>query len=543
MLREIETFSRTGGQAGRKIIERLEFDFPAEAEVKRLLLGKRTKARSNESVPEGSIIIESLDPTLGGSQRLQLPLDHTVEMIAQGTRLNNICPQFVALYTIRLDGRTRLALTEPRPAGDLQGPPVNHLMALFMDDETRTQIREFTRDAFGLYFVVDPTMMTQFRIRLSAREPSDFQEEQSLDPRARAFHADALDIDEASDGIKAFTGLIAAVMSADFRIMLIDEPEAFLHPPLARKLGYRLANLAATRQGNVLASTHSSAFVMGCIQSGKNVNIIRLTYANGLATARYLAADELQTMMRDPLLRSANILDALFHQGAIICEADSDRAFYQEVNERLINFNSEGARDSVFLNAQNKQTVSRIAGPLRDMGIPAAVIVDLDMIKKGGEFKALLKECAVPQALINSLGQLRGEVMVRFQARGLDPKTDGCQQLLGGERQAAESLRAQLAAYGIFLVPGGELESWLKPLGATGHGSNWLISMFERMGSDPDGPSYVKPGEGDVWDFVKAVGGWIADPNRLGMPTDALNAAEKQELVDVHDAAATASRG
>ena len=84
--------------------------------------------------------------------------------------------------------------------------------------------------------------------------------------------------------------------------------------------------------------------------------------------------------MRDPLLRSTNVLNALFHRGAIVCESDVDRSFYQEVNARLL-VDSAGIRDSVFLNAQNKQTVRRLVEPLRKMGIPAVAVVDIDILK------------------------------------------------------------------------------------------------------------------------------------------------------------------
>ena len=69
------------------------------------------------------------------------------------------------------------------------------------------------------------------------------------------------------------------------------------------------------------------------------------------------------------------------------------------------------------------------------------------------------------------------------------------------------------------VIPGGELESWLKSLGGSGHGSSWLVDMFERLGEDPDLTSYVKPGEHDVWAFMGGVKAWLADPNRKGIPS------------------------
>ncbi|MEZ5475122.1 MAG: hypothetical protein R3E72_08975, partial [Steroidobacteraceae bacterium] len=57
--------------------------------------------------------------------------------------------------------------------------------------------------------------------------------------------------------------------------------------------------------------------------------------------------------------------------------------------------------------------------------------------------------------------------------------------LAEGDREAATNLLERLAEYGLFAVANGELESWLKQLGANGHGPAWLISIFERMGEDP----------------------------------------------------------
>jgi hypothetical protein len=34
----------------------------------------------------------------------------------------------------------------------------------------------------------------------------------------------------------------------------------------------------------------------------------------------------------------------------------------------------------------------------------------------------------------------------------------------------------------LFVVPNGELESWLKSLKARGHGPSWLVEVFEKMG-------------------------------------------------------------
>ena len=110
---------------------------------------------------------------------------------------------------------------------------------------------------------------------------------------------------------------------------------------------------------------------MGCVQGGAPINIVRLTFDNGSATARLLTKDRLVPLMRNPLLRSIGVLDALFYNAVVVTEADADRAFYQEVNERLLQANDpRGIEGCLFLNAQNKQTVWDIVHPLRELGQP-----------------------------------------------------------------------------------------------------------------------------------------------------------------------------
>jgi ABC-type polar amino acid transport system ATPase subunit len=338
ILREIETFSRMGSTEDRKIIDNISYILPNRDKLREILVSKSLQPLSNENVREGDIFVGRINLIEGQLDKILMPLNALLSILDNYNKVPDkdipgfICSNSINLFTIRLDGKTRFALTDDRLFDDLQREPTSHLMALFKDAKSRRTIRNITADTFGLYFTIDPAGLNRFRIRMSLREPSDSLEEQALDERARAFHANASGIAELSDGIKAFTGIISALFSSDYKIILIDEPEAFLHPPLIRKLGNYLARIATEREANVFSATHSSDFLMGCVQSGKPVNIIRLTYSSGTATARHLSSDKLKIMMRDPLMRSSGVLSALFHESAIVCEADTDRVFYQEIN-------------------------------------------------------------------------------------------------------------------------------------------------------------------------------------------------------------------
>jgi hypothetical protein len=295
----------------------------------------------------------------------------------------------------------------------------------------------------------------------------------------------------------------------------VDEPEAFLHPPLTRRLGKRLTELASERGANVLAATHSPDFVMGCVQSGQRINIVRLTYRRGVPSARLLPPGKLETMMRDPLLRSTGVLGALFHEGAVVCEADADRVFYSEINERLLTAGKQGADGSVFLNAQNKQTIRRIIRPLREMGLPAAAVVDLDLLKGREDFRDILQAAFVPEVFWDPWEETRRQLDQKLTNQ--EYKDGGLLRMGGGVRAAGERLLRDLAAYGVFVVPVGELECWLPELEVGGHGPDWLTRVFARMGTDPSRADYQRPARGGVWAFVQEIAAWVADPRRKGM--------------------------
>jgi ABC-type cobalamin/Fe3+-siderophores transport system ATPase subunit len=517
VLREIEQYCRNGEKdASAVILDNLTFSGLAADEASQAIEHIKQPPNPGDSVHVDHIFV--------GSRygRQQVPLSSLTQYIQNpSANLSAFCQWFFKHSTLILDGRNRINLVSEQSAGDLQQPPQSSLQVLFRDDAKRREVRRIVLEAFGSHFVIDPTSLGQLRIRLSLQPPVSDMQERGIHAAAVQFHSNAQLIEQASDGVKAFTGIITEVMAGDPRALLIDEPEAFLHPSLASKLGYEVSRAALSSDKRVFASTHSPTFVMGCIQSGAPVNIIRLTYREGVATARVLPSNEILELMRNPLLRSTGVLSGLFYEFVVVTESDADRAFYQEVNERLLRFKPEwGIPNCLFINAQNKQTIQTIIRPLRQLGIPAAGIVDIDVLKEGGtNWNNLLSSANVPAIAHGSLATMRSAVKQAMDNTGQDMKRGGGVAILQqAEQEAALNLLEQLAEYGIFVVPGGELESWLNQLGASSHGSSWLISVFEKMGEDPEALDYLRPSSGDVWSFIQSLKTWLIDSSRKGIP-------------------------
>lgn len=479
-LREVEAFCSTADPETR-VISDVQIAYPESVEEAMDLLDKfKAEPPTGTIIQNGQIYVKCYTP---GKEELSTGIIHVKDMEENIMNKNRgyLTSSIIRWYTIRLDGRTRLSLTDNQPAASLQDAPANHLVALLRDDAKRKKMRNLTKEALGLYFTVDPTGVPDFAIRLSRRPPRDDREERGLDDASVRFHSEAQPISEFSDGVNAFVGLAAAVTSLDHRIMMIDEPEAFLHPTLARLLARNLAEMAQERGATLLASTHSSSFLLGAIDSRADVTLIRLTYDGEMATTRMLESGQVSHMARSPLLRAARVLDALFSRAAVVVEGDTDRVFYEAVNASM--GGGKGIDQCLFINAQGKQSLYKIAGPLRRMGIPTAVVADFDIVNlHGDEWGNLLDSVGVPGAasLYSTCTDIVGE-LAWLKTGGGDPIHRRGLGVLDENRASASDLIRRLKERGLFIVEGGTVETWLPDLPR----ANWIEGALDLLDMYP----------------------------------------------------------
>jgi len=426
--------------------------------------------------------------------------------------------------SVVLDGSARLKLIEAQSTQSLASP-VNSFGRLAVNDAARTRLRSILFDAFGKYLAIDLSQRTATASLCFSDKAPELSLERSWTAEAMQFFRECVPIEQFSDGVRAFTGIMVELFAGDPSVLVIDEPEAFLHPSLAFMLGREISRPESTGPTkNVFIATHSSSFLMGCIQSGASVNVVRLERSGGNPTARLLDANSLRVLMRNPLLRSVGAVEALFYDFVVVTEADADRAFYDEINHRLLMVGDpRGISNCLFLRAQNKQTVPDIIKPLRALGIPAAGIIDIDVYEEGGKVWANLVESAgMDSTTADGSAIVRSKVKAFFDASADQPpkKHGGVAVLEGASLRAANGLFDQLDDYGIFTVRRGEVEHWLPGVApAKLHGPAWLVEAFAEMGDDPNATSYMRPTKGDVWDFIGQIGTWLSNPKRKGSNT------------------------
>jgi hypothetical protein len=503
---------------GGRVIARVAITTPADRDEALEFLGQRIHQIVDHHVYLRAFSPDAQQMPGSGTIALQLELLGPDRGGMEAAALRLLQP-----YTLALNGRQRFDLATGRASGPLDEPPTSHWMAIERDDTIYAEVDGMIKAAFDEHLALQTFRPPTIEPAL-AQGPMTDDLRHSTAPAAVAHQRDATPLSEMSDGVQVFAGLVAAVAALPHILLLVDEPEAFLHPTLARRLGANLARIARERDARLFAATHSADFLLGCIEQVPETTVLRLDYRQRVATSHALTASEVATLSKDPLLRSADALRALFARSAVVCEADADRAFYEEINRRLLDVDGRrGARDCVFLNAQNWQTTLRLAQPLRSAGVPAAVVLDLETLASDDAWAGIVGMGVVAQEERDRILQLRAAARDAIVACGshaetapLRVKVQGLTALDPEQARVVRAALDELASIGVFLVEVGELERWLPQFHCTNK-QTWVTDMFDRMGSASSG-TYVAPGQGDVWEFIERVASWLEDPNRKGMP-------------------------
>lgn len=363
-------------------------------------------------------------------------------------------------------------------------------------------ISDRTRRAFDLEIALDNfTNPGALEIRVA----SDFTGLRRDDRgSARVFMEGCARLDEQGDGLRSFVATLGAARAVTREVFLIDEPEAFLHPPQAFQIGRSLAE-GDFGQKQFICATHSADFLRGVLSVRTDITVIRIARSTSGQNITALSPAELARLANDPVLSSGRVLDGIFYRQVVITESDGDSVLYGSLSNQ-----ADRAGETYYVNAYSKQATATVSAPYRHMGVPHAAIVDIDLVRVAPEFErvanAFLKDTSdvlnlasqvracidatAPEELIsNSLQQvenlraalarerfdgperelewLRARLSdIRADANAWsDIKRSGIHsiRLTPGAREALQKLIAACAESGLFLVPVGEREGWLAP--------------------------------------------------------------------------------
>jgi len=257
----------------------------------------------------------------------------------------------------------------------------NLLQALYeQGPETEDLFRSIIKGAFNVDIKLDYSSLCALILRVSDK----FGEIPEDPRRARQIFKNFEKLDDQGDGLKSFVATVLAMLVSNKPVLLIDEPEAFLHPPQARKLGELIAQYSRDRQ--MFIATHSSDLLSGILaKRQEDVTVIRIDRQKNNNKIDSIDHTHLTEIMNHPLLSSSRILEAIFYKGTVIVEADSDSTFYQRISRMI-----RTSDDIHYVHAHSKQAICKVAEAYTKLGIRFSAIVDFDALRVQNEFRNLI---------------------------------------------------------------------------------------------------------------------------------------------------------
>ncbi len=431
--------------------------------------------------------------------------------------LRNLSPFFF----YRLTTEARLGAAKPAPnirlTTDALSHPIHYMQA---DDTVERRISEIFRQAFGQDLIVHRNAGNEVPLHCGTRpELLEGEDRVSVSYLARLEKLPTLD--SQGDGMRAFVGILLHAFLIDHSCVLIDEPEAFLHPPQARLLARFLVEQELSMR-QIFLATHSGDILRGILDAGsQRVRVIRLQRDGKLNVISQLNQSEIRSLWNDPLLRYSNVLDGIFHQYVVVCESDGDCRFYSAVRDAMVENGVLQNADVMFANSGGKDRLPMLVSALRRLNVKVSVIADFDAINSdllgriyeslGGEWDAAkpnwriaktaieqkrpeMQASELKQRVVSVLDDIDEQYFPRSAVKEIQgllrkstawstAKDQGMSFVPSGDAtRACQELLSQLKSQGLHIVPIGELEGWCRSVG--GHGPTWVIAVIEKSLSD-----------------------------------------------------------
>lgn len=414
------------------------------------------------------------------------------------------------------DAMSRATLLQPTAARNPMVAAIEPLHRVWDDRGLESRLSQLVRRAFGFEICINRYAQ---QIELLMGKPGLPDEVLPASAALLDEYARLRAVSTQGDGIRSFLGLLLVFLASGRPITLIDEPEAFLHPPQARLLGRYLAQQSSHSAGQVLLATHSDDILEGILDGAgeREVKIVRVSNprSSGMRKISTLPADRVKSLWTDPLLRYSRMLDGLFHQGVVVCEADGDCRFYEATLDARLAERAE--HDLVFTHVGGKGRLAQALAELNRLALHTAVVGDLDVLSDIRQVSGLVTAGGGdPTCIVDDLRLLHSQIDERLAAptvRGLrnvtkdvlsrrdasavtdteaeaiasavkfrsgwsGVKRSGTAAFEGDASAAVGRVLDYLRGLGIFLVPVGELERWFPEVNA-GHGVSHVTAVLE----------------------------------------------------------------
>lgn len=413
----------------------------------------------------------------------------------------------------KISANERLNICEQQSSiapGDQKSKP-QHI--LYDEEALMIKISGLFRRAFGMDIMFDFRGGSRLPIHVGELPAGKGVVDRVGDSYVKAVRTNPL-LDKQGDGMKSYAGILFEAVVANRDITLIDEPEAFLHPPQMRRLGETLSSEVV---GQLIVATHSSDIMRGFLEGTQgNVRILRIRRDGAVNIVSEAAPNIIKELWEKPELRYSNALDGVFHEQTILCEDDSDCRLINALADHISVVSDSQWKDTAYVPTGGKHGISKIASVLRKIGVPVKAVFDIDFLSEpelvesavkafGGQWEAIQPLWQRVDAAVRSgikpktVTQIKESIVALLEQAEDEklPKGDvieamkqgkpwakikkyGTRGIPNGDAQRDYgALRDELEGMGIFLVPVGEIENFCPDIGS--HGPKFVTKLLSTV--------------------------------------------------------------
>ena len=421
-------------------------------------------------------------------------------------------------YIKNIDANSRLNICAQQASisSDEQKSVPQHV--LYEDEVLMEKISNLFRKAFGEDLMFDFRGGSQLPIHVGELSNLKGLGDRVSDSYVRAVRKNPR-LDKQGDGMKGYAGILFEAIVSDLDITLIDEPEAFLHPPQMRRLG---ETLSSEVEGQLIVATHSSDILRGFLEGTRgNVRILRISREQDINLVSEATPDVVRELWDKPELRYSNALEGVFHEQTIICEDDSDCRLINSVADHIARVSGDQWQDTAYVPTGGKHGAPKVAGVLRKIGVPVKAVFDIDFLSErslvqstvdafGGNWNEIQPlwvrvDSAVRDGISpKSIPEIKNDITKILNNTGDDtlPKSDvieamkqdkswnkvkqyGTRGIPNGDAQKDyNALSSLLESIGIYLIPVGEIENFCPDMGA--HGPKFVTKLLSTVSLDDE---------------------------------------------------------
>lgn len=384
------------------------------------------------------------------------------------------------LFIKRLSTERRLTSSNALQRND--NPERNPIYKLNQNELLAQKLSDYFRQAFGYDLIVNRSDMRTIPLHtgqapdktaFTIANQDEYYNQVTKLPK----------LQEQGDGMRSFASILLDTFTSEYSITLIDEPEAFLHPPQARLLGKMLANNNPDNR-QLLISTHSEEFLKGLLDANsENVTVIRINRDNNINGMSLLQNDEIKKLWGNPILRYSNILSGLFHEKVVVCESDYDCLFYQAIIDSIYEHKNEIAPDILFTHCGGKTRIKDVVSALKAVNVPVAAICDFDLLNASQNFKLITASFGIDWGVVLSTDMKIIYDSMNAKSSSANNAWDQIKKVgkagfTGNEPAAYEKVEAACKSAGLFVVPVGEMECFDKTVNR--EKKDWVYHVLEN---------------------------------------------------------------